>query len=82
MDDTHRLSCLTFCSPFARMFLTNMSRKTLHWIGAISIVVAVLSAGNTSFGRLYFVVFNHDTYFFQKVQYVAVFFFFCCLGIH
>ena len=47
---------------------TNMSCKTLQWIVLISVVVAVLSAGNTSFGRLYFVVFNHDTVFHREMQ--------------
>ena len=36
---------------------TNMSCKTLQWIGGISVLVALLSVGFTQRGQLYFVVY-------------------------
>ena len=53
---------------------TNMSCKTLQWIGGISVLVAVVSASDTFGGQLYFVVFNHDTVFHREMQYMLHFF--------
>lgn len=47
---------------------TNMSCKTLQWIGGISVLVALLSVGFTQRGQLYFVVCKHDTVFHREMQ--------------
>ena len=47
---------------------TNMSCKTLQWIGGISVLVAPMSIGVLNGDSSIFVVCNHDTVFHREMQ--------------